>query len=627
MTNPRRWQKADKGDVHKELFQEVSKYEEEQIGLYDRFAALEALYDPRMDDPHEVGSKRKRNRPRRPLVATTVDTVHATITAQGIRPRFLTEDGNWKTQRRAAKLSRYADSLKDLFKVLEKASHGAKLSGLKGAGYVQVHVDPLKRLRVEPVCVDDLVVNPKEAQQGYLRQLHRARVRSVDELIVEYPGKKDEIRKAAGSQRVMMERYWAEWREIDDSQVATWESWYLPVGRKPDGWEKLKPAERRKQSYEPGRHVICCEGADLLDEEWHEEFFPLAEFVWSKRAKSVGPPSGIGLVERIEGNQRTMDKYQRQVELMLDKHAVPTTYLQRADANVAIKTVNRAGTFIINKSGQAPHTIIPPAVSPELYRREDHIEQAFMRDSGVNQMAAQGVRPPGVPESGVGLREYRDQTTVRFAPQEQGYEDFVLQIIVLMIWACKELGDDAPVVTRRGLSGPEKIRWADVEMPEVEVQIVAASDMSQTPTGRAPFVAEMAQGGVISQDVARKLLMPNSPLDVESEMSLYAAAMESADQHIQEILDGGTAVPEPYQNARMNTWRGTQELLVAERRGAPERVLENLRQWITQSAWIVARAEEAEMAAQAGPAAMPGPPGPAPGSQLTGAGVEPINLA
>ena len=108
----------------------------------------------------------------------------------------------------------------------------------------------------------------------------------------------------------------------------------------------------------------------------------------------------------------------------------------------------------------------------------------------------------------------------------------------------------------------------------------------------------MADGGVISQDMARRLLMPNSPLDVEREMSMYTAAIEDVDASIEEILDGNAVVPEPYQNAQMAVWRGQMAYLKAARGGAPEEILETLRQFITQSAWLVSQSQLAAQAAE-----------------------------
>jgi hypothetical protein len=182
------------------------------------------------------------------------------------------------------------------------------------------------------------------------------------------------------------------------------------------------------------------------------------------------------------------------------------------------------------------------------------------------------------------------------------------------------------------------------------VQISAASTLPDVSAGRSSFVLELAQGGVISQEMARKLIMPNSPLDIQHELSLYTAAMESADMHIDTILDGGEAWPTPYQNHKMNVWRGEGAYNKAETAGAPEEVLFNLEQWVNQSAWLVSRAEMAAM--PAAPGAMPGadpmalppggdpmalppgpeqlalPPGPAgdPGAAMTGAGVTAADL-
>ena len=117
-------------------------------------------------------------------------------------------------------------------------------------------------------------------------------------------------------------------------------------------------------------------------------------------------------------------------------------------------------------------------------------------------------------------------------------------------------------------------------MGDVKLMLEPASRLGRTPAGRTQFVMEMAQAGIISQESSKRLLMPNAPLDVEAEMSCYIEAAEDIDACIEEIEDGKELVPEPYQNLAMGVWRMQCAYLRDKRAGAPEHVLEGLRQWI-----------------------------------------------
>ncbi len=627
------WHKADKGKVSDVVFEQVSKLEQDQSEAMERMARLYWLYDPEAENSGDnTGTMRsKAQQVVQNLIASNVDTVCAIVTATDIRPRILTDDADWSLQRKAEHCSWYGEALGRKLELHTKCAEAFRLGGaIKGIGLVQVDIDRRGEIFSEMVLPDDIIVSRDEAHYGYVYQMHRAKVVDARKLISEYPEHKEEIQAAAGGGR--MQRNWPDYRPVGKEQVAVLESWVLPVGTKGE------------EGYVPGRHTVVISGADLLDDEWEWSFFPFAEFRWAVRARQW---HGISLAERIAGMQKVLTKYHWQMDLLIDKWAVPTTYVQPADANIAIKSTNRAGTFLVTKSGTPPATVIPPAISADMYRRASDIEAMASRETGVSTMAAHGTKPAGI-EAGVALREYRDATTQKFALQEKAFERFLLEAHFLALWCAKRLGKKAPEVVRRSVHGPRKIKWKDVDVFELKVQMVAASTLGRTPAGRAQFVMEMAQGGVISKDVANRLLMPHSPLDVERELSLYSAAMNSADCDIEYILDGGEAWPTAYQNASMNVWRGQNMLLRIshaedEKRSAPEEIIERLRQWVVQSAWIVSQSQKTPAAppgAALGAPMAPGmvdpmaaapavgmlPPAVDPGQVLPGAGVAPANL-
>lgn len=624
------WHQAEKGKVSDAVFQQVSQMEQDQSDAMERMARLYWLYDPEAENAGSNTGRTKAQQVVQNLIATNVDTVCAIVTATDIRPRVLTDDADWSLQRKAEHCSWYGEALGKKLQLHAKCAEAFRLGGaIKGIGLLQVDNNRQGETFAEMVHPDDVIVSRDEAHYGPVLQMHRAKVVDVRKLCAEYPEKAEEIRANKGTAR--LQRNWPDYRPVSQEQVAVIESWVLPVGKKGE------------EGYEVGRHTVCISGEDLLDEEWEWPFFPFAEFRWAVRARQW---HGISLAERIAGMQRVLTKYHWQMDLLIDKWAVPTTYVQPADAAITIKGTNRAGTFLVTKSGTPPETVIPPAVSADMYRRAADIEAMAQRETGVSEMAAHGTKPAGL-DAGVAMREYRDATTQKFALQEKGFERFLLDAHFLALWCAKRLGAKAPEVVRRSLHGPRKIKWGDVDVTELKVQLVAASTLSRSPAGRSQFVMEMASGGVLSQEVAYKLLMPHSPLDVEREMSLYEAAMDSADSDIEHILDGGEAWPTAYQNARMNVWRGQATLLrISQEPGAaPEEIIERLRQWVVQSAWIVSQSEKAPpalpadpmMAAAgaapmhpAGPAApLALPPGPLPGSPgtpMTGAGVVPADL-
>src|SRR5690606_30608343 len=137
-------------------------------------------------------------------------------------------------------------------------------------------------------------------------------------------------------------------------------------------------------------------------------------------------------------HQRALNRRNLQIERALDLAAFPTTYVRQADANLAVKTQNQIGQVVVYKSDK-PHTEIPPVVSGETYRSRDELKISAGEESGVNRMLAHGTKPAGI-DSGVAMREYRDQTTQRFALQERAFEKLNLDVDWLILDACKDLG-------------------------------------------------------------------------------------------------------------------------------------------------------------------------------------------
>jgi hypothetical protein len=232
--------------------------------------------------------------------------------------------------------------------------------------------------------------------------------------------------------------------------------------------------------------------------------------------------------------------------------------------------------------GDYPHTVTPVAVSGETYKSREDLKAAALAEFGLSAMATHGTKPGGL-DSGVALREFKDQSSDRYSTQESNFEDHVLDTHWLLLDVCKDLGAKAPEVIRQGRFGSRKMKWAHVDMGDLKVQLYAASNLPRTPAGRMQFVIELAQAGVISQDSSRRLLQHP---DLEGELSLYGASLESIEQAFDEIAEGSVVMPEPFQNLAMAAWRGQAEYLKWEGDGAPEDKLELLRQFVVTAAWM-----------------------------------------
>jgi hypothetical protein len=589
----KRWFRAEEGEVHKVVFDYVANVERQQFDIFNRFVQLEALYDPNTpNSPGVVETSDAVGLTIENVIASNVDTVTAAIAATDVRPRFMTDDGDWSTQRTARRLEWYAEGLGKLLNVNAACQTAFKEAAKKGTGLVKVYVDGFGEVRVEHVRVDDIIVDEAECRNGGKpRQMHQ-RLANVDreQLKSMFPEHEEAIDRAQTGRN--WSRMWAGYRPIAEDEIVAIESWKLPIGRK------------SKKGYIAGRHTITIDGCDLLDEPYDKPEFPVVAIVWSARTAGF---YGISLSERIAGIQRSLNKMNWQVDRNLDHYAVPVTFVDMADASLAVQQISRIGTVVVTK-GARPTTQIPPANSPEVYTHLDRRKSAAFEESGVARMSATGTKPAGL-DSGVALREYRDQTTQRFSMQEKAFEQLVLDVYVHIIDCCKDLGEDAPVVTRKAKFGAKKIKWADVDMKDVKWQIAAASTLSRTPAGRYQTALEWAQAGVITTDEWRKLTQHP---DLDHILSEYTQGMESVEADIEAIEDGHVVMPEPFGNLLLMTRTGQMAYLRDRDLQAPEEILEDLRQYTVQASYMLQGATPAnsnEMPAGDPGAEMPPMPG------------------
>lgn len=603
------WYEADKDQAHRHVFGFVSRVEQEQGDIYDRLLTLESLYDKHSptgslaDDPR--GAAELLGDMTENVVASNVDTTYAQVATAEVRARFLTDGADWSTQRRAKKMEFYVEGLGKQHEVHRKCRLAFKEAAKKGVGLVKVYPDRWDEVCVEHIAIEDIVVPDEDSRSGAppLQLHHVQRHYDRARLKAEYPDAAEAIDntfsgsmlasdvQAAGSAGLWIR-----------TKIVVIESIRLPIGKRPAPGKKGKEARSSKGAvYVPGRRTVTIANRTLLDEPYHKPYYPIATIAWSDRKGSFYAISGA---ERIVGHQRALNKRNWTIEQMLQANAHITTWVRPADFGAQVK-VTQAGTWVPIK-GDFPQTVAPPAVHPQLLESRLQLRQSAFEEFGQNQAASHGSVPAGL-ETGAAVREVRQAQTQRFAPQEADFERVVLDVDWLIVDACKELGGAAPTVIDSRWQKP--IKWSDVDMGQVKIQISAASTLPRSAAGREQTILEWAQAGIISTDSVKRLI--DHP-DLERELSMYTSALDSIDLQLETIMDGGIATPEPFDNLALAVWRGTATYNNARISGAPEIVLEDLRDYVSYAAYIVDQQAQNDNAA-AGAGAPMGAPPPGPG--------------
>lgn len=602
------WWNAEPGKVWQKLLSHVSNIEMYQTSTFSKTAQLKYLYAPNSHGPFYgtaiANGNANLGQVTENVIARCVDTCAATISSQEIRARFLTDGAEWSTKRRARHLETYSNGLAKLLRKNQVECEAFKDAAITGSGFVYPWVDPFGAIRIDRVQLEDILVDDYDVRHGQLpRKLHLRQIVPLDEAIAMYPDKAVLLNSARGASSFNQRRLWQAYRDVRADEVVLCTAWYLPIGVK------------GKPGYKAGRYVVCCANGDICDEKYERKVYPIKWMHWSS------PPQGfygIGLAERIAGHQRQLNNYGRWGDMLIKRHAAPTTYVKLSDSNLTVNSKHPLGAVAAYKT-TPPITVIPQAISPDLLRRVQDLRITSYQEAGVSEMNAHATKQPGI-DSGVAVREMRDIASERFAMQEKNFERLQLDVFLELLYCCKSLGADAPAIPRKGRWGTNLISWSDVEIDEAAVQIEAAAATGKTAAGRLSLMSELAQSGVISQDEARELLL--SP-DTDYVVSMHTATFEHVDHLIENALDGEPIAMDPYANLQVCVWRGTQKLQLAEDDGAYEEILDGLRQWVDECANQIASAQAPQTSTAPVPQIGAGPPGQdMSGAPIAGAGVQ-----
>lgn len=607
------WWNADKGKVNREVLNYVRTVENFQTLQFQKFLREEALYDqnPRTNRRTSVGVGRsydtgesKRGGTLKSvmtenLIAQGVDTIAAHISDSDVLLRIQTDDADWKRQQNAKRLERYLNALMAKFGVIPKCQYGFKLgAALKGTGVNKVWIDEFDQIQVRPVPIENIIVDELECRDGRPLQIHYREFYDRELLTAQYPEYAEQIHRA---QTIGDWRRWAGYRPIAKNEIVVIESWRLPIGPKDH------------PNHVPGRHTICIHGVDLCDEEYEDDFFPFSIMRWND---PVWGFYGHSLAERILPHQALLNRRQWQITASLDKKASPMVWVHKQDQNLAFKTFAQVGLTVGSYKVNKPEGVDYQAVGQETYADVDRIRAQSERETGINQMMVSGQVPGGI-QSGEGVREARQTHSQRFSIQERAYEQFIGDTMWLVAAMCKKLGPtkvpDVLSVSKYGGARPRMLKWSQIDLDDLRYEMAVSSAVANSPAGRQQRVTELAQAGIVTLDEARQLI--EHP-DIDRVLSLYNAAIESVQWVIERIESGETGItPEPFMNLKMCVTMMQREYLLIQTQGAPERILEELSQFVTTAAGILNPPQVANANANVpmgAPAMPPGamPPGP-----------------
>lgn len=581
----RRWWTLDSERVHEHLIPFVKQLEQRQsyrrvrnirhARLYSNLEALgfqSSLYSRQTQDILA--------QPRVTLnvVKSCIDTAASKIAKVKPRPLFLTRDGDWSQQQRAKLLTAYFEGLfQEGMPIYPEKQRSFVDSGVFGTGATKFFKGPDGKPTCERTLIDEVIVDDSEAIYGAPPTFYQTRYVPRDALLSDYGDSEEEIVAAKGSHPEMPQTPGA------SEMVKVVEAWRLASGK----------------GKKDGRHVICIEGVDLLDEKWGKTYAP---FVFDRWNSNLTGFFGMGIAEELTGIQLEINKLCRQIQLAQHFMCVPRVFVENA-SQVNAGHLNTTVGGILKYAGTPPVFNTAPAMPAEVYQHLQYLERKAYEITGISMLSAQSQKPAGL-NSGKALREFQDIESDRFQLVGQRWEQSFLDVTGIVMDLLEE--SSVKVGAKVGKDMRE-LDWKDVRMDQGDfvLRVFPASILPSQPAGKLATVQELTQAGFIEKDMALSLL--DFP-DLEAAMSLKTAAIDVVKKQVHQILDEGEAVtPEPFQDLALAEQMAQWAYLRAYSDGAPEDRLELLRVFMSDCKALQEQAklqaQEAAMAAQGG---MPG---------------------
>lgn len=505
------------------------------------------------------------------VIQSMCDTVVARVAKAKVRATYLTHGGNWSMQRKAKLLERFTDGQfysTEVYNIMPKIFLDACVFG---TGVGKVYEDN-KRIKLERILPDEIIVDDNEARYAAPRQLFQRKLMAKDVLMALFPEAKNFILNASSFDDDSTGEYKA------SEQIEVIEAWHLPSGK----------------GAGDGRHVIAIENATLMDDGWERDNFPFVFIRWAERMLGFW---GQGLAEQLTGIQVELNKILKMIQLQMHL-ATPKVFIE-SGSQISKAHINNEAWGIIEYSGTMPEFVVPKTTSAEVFSHLDRLYTRAYEIAGVSQLAAQSKKPAGL-DSGVALREFQDIETERFMVVAQQYEKLFLDAAEQMIDLARGISarGDGYEVLSHGDKYIESIKWSDIDLERDQyvMKVYPTSLLPTTPAAKLQKVIEMVQAGMIDQHEARGLL--DYP-DLESVNELATASSEGIRMLIEEMAEHGRYhPPEPFMNLSMAVQMVQSAYLRAKINGAPEKNLDLMRRFIQEAVGMLASIAQQAMMQQ-----------------------------
>jgi hypothetical protein len=586
----KKWWNAPEGDAHHELFAYVRSIKEQQSGVFESMRYWASLYhgyevmgltpgtfkslDPLFGTVSGSDPALTYN-----VIRSCVDTVVAQMSISRVRPMFLTSGGDWAMRRQAKQLGKYVEGIYHAEDYYGKETDVRRNGALYGTGHMYFYEDS-KDVRMESVHPIEVIVDEQSAIDGKTKMIQREKFIPKDALVGMYPDKEEQIE----NERPL---------HVDGGVTITDLVCVVEAWRQPSGKEGDK-----------GRHLICVEGATLLDEEWNKDFLPFVKYVWTKKVRGY---YGEGLACEQHGKQRALNNLLARVQKSLEVNSWAWLMKHKNSKIQNNKITNDLLAIIDYEGTQPPDVRINQVIPPEVFQHIQQIKKDAYEEEGISQMSATSQRPPGFPEYGVAIRMMRNIESARFADKQAAIERFNVECADLLVKMGKEVYPSSKTVLFPSKDSAVAIKWSDVDLPRDKffLKAMPINALPDDPAGKTAMVENWVNLGMIPPDKAFSLM--GFP-DTERYQSVEDAIKEDIENSIEAILaDGIYIAPEPYQDLNLAVKLGQHYMSLSRVEGVDEKHRALLSMYIDEAQGLLEQSQP--------PPAPPAPPGAPQGAE------------
>ena len=485
------------------------------------------------------------------VIQSCIDTVTARIAKNKPKATFLTSGGDYSMQQKAKRLDKFVQGQFYETGIYDVAPKVFLDACVFGTGFMKIYENH-GRISVERTFPDELYVDDLESRYSEPRQLFHRKLINKDVLAHHFPEHKTAIMNAERAD----ENYVA---YKAAAQCAVVEAWHLESA--PGAGD--------------GRHVICVDGATLLDEKW-ERGFPFCVIRWSERLLGY---FGQGLAEQLTGLQIEINRLLKNIQDQMHL-AKPKVFIE-AGSQISKAHINNETWGVIEYRNNPPQFFVPKTVSGEIFSHLDRLFNRAYEIAGISVLSAQSKKPAGL-ESAVALREFSDIESERFMITAQAYERLFLDAAKHMIDIARDMmvrGENLSVISH-GDKDIERIDWKSVNLKEDQyvMKAYATSLLPTTPAAKLQKVIEMLQAQMLTQQEARMLL--DYP-DLTAVNQLASASYDEINMVIEDMIEKGKVhQPEPFTNLTLAIQMVQNAYTRGKVQGVPDERLDLLRRYL-----------------------------------------------